>query len=159
MCFHLKICVIILFSFSMFPLEDFDVFWIFLLLFIISDMVFGKDFPTFLWPNKTQGRQYNPSFYRPRITNSWKLFKPNKPKGLFSFLKVEIFGWFTHIVIKEHSSGLVMSGMALYHAQYKHTKFVWIICLGINKLSVFLPLSTFCSEFCFNFNEGTEIFL
>ena len=36
------------------------------------------------------------------------------------------------LVIREHSSGSVVSSMALYYAQYKHTKLGWSSCLGIN---------------------------
>ena len=58
MCIHLKIYETIFLSFCVFPLKHFDVFWMFLLLSAIFDMFFCKDFPTFLWPNKTQGSQY-----------------------------------------------------------------------------------------------------
>ena len=57
MCIHLKIYETIFAPFCVFPLKHFDVFWMFLLLLTNFDMVPCKDFPTFLWPNKTQGRQ------------------------------------------------------------------------------------------------------
>ena len=33
----------------------------------------------------------------PRITNPWKLIKPDKPKGPLSFYEVKIFRCFIHI--------------------------------------------------------------
>ena len=57
MCTHLKISEIIFASFYVFLLEHFDVFLMFLMLFVIFEMPFCKCFPTFLWPNKTQGRK------------------------------------------------------------------------------------------------------
>ena len=57
----------------------------------------------------------------PRLTNSWKFLKPNKSKGLLSFWEVKILGWFTNTGY-EKTQKSVVSDMALYYAQYKHTK-------------------------------------
>ena len=51
----------------------------------------------------------------------WKLFKPNKLKGLFSFW---FLGGLHTLVIRERSSGSVVSDMALYYAQYRHTEVI-----------------------------------
>ena len=71
----------------------------FLLLLAMSSMVFCKDFPGWSFPHfygqikqKTGNiGSINPS----RITNAWKIFEPNKPKGQPSFWEVKILGWFT----------------------------------------------------------------
>ena len=55
------------------------------------------DFPSYLWPCTRKGIG---SILPPRITNSWKLFKPTKPKNLLSLLEFKIFVEFTHIDYK-----------------------------------------------------------
>ena len=87
---------IIFVSFCVFLLESFDVFWIFLLLFSMLIWFFVKISPHFYNQIK-QG-----SFILPkRITNPCTLFNPNKPKGLFNFCEVKIFGCVTHISVQD----------------------------------------------------------
>ena len=87
---------IIFVSFCVFLLESFDVFWIFLLLFSMLIWFFIKISPHFYNQIK-QG-----SFILPkRITNPCTLFNPNKPKGLFNFCEVKIFGCVTHISVQD----------------------------------------------------------
>ena len=50
-------------------------------------------------------------------------------KGWTATEKSNFLGGLPTLVIREHSLGSVM---ALYYAQYKHTKFGWGSCLGIN---------------------------
>ena len=88
-----KIYEIIFVSFCLFPLEHFDFFLMFLLLFAMFDTRFSHIFRT-----KQNTRQAIGSILPPRIANSWKLLKRNKPKGLLNFWEVKICGWFTHIV-------------------------------------------------------------
>ena len=42
------------------------------------------------------------------IKNLWKLFKPNKSKGLLIFLEVKSLGGLNKLVIREHSLGSVI---------------------------------------------------
>ena len=87
---------IIFVSFCVFLLESFDVFWIFLLLFSMLIWFFVKISPHFYNQIK-QG-----SFILPkRITKPGTLFNPNKPKGLFNFCEVKIFGCVTHISVQD----------------------------------------------------------
>ena len=87
---------IIFVSFCVFLLESFDVFWIFLLLFSMLIWFYVKISPHFYNQIK-QG-----SFILPkRITNPCTLFNPNKPKGLFNFCEVKIFGCVTHISVQD----------------------------------------------------------
>ena len=63
---------------------------------------------------------YSPTNNNKTMETLQTIFMPNFLGGLHM------------LVIREHSSGSVVSGMALYYAQYKHTKFKWRSCLGIN---------------------------
>ena len=140
---------IIFVSFCVFLLESFDVFWIFLLLFSMLIWFFIKISPHFYNQIK-QG-----SFILPkRITNPCTLFNPNKPKGLFNFCEVKIFGCVTHISVQDQFRiscvwhGFIFCTIKTYKISMK--------VLDWNKVSF---SSTFCSEFCSNFSETTEIFL
>ena len=123
MCIPLKICEIVFVSFCVFLLEHFDIFCMFLLMLAIIGMViwfFIKTFAHFYEQIKT--RQIISFIISPRATNPQKLSKLNKPKELFSFWEVKIFGWFTHYGYKRSQFRIsYVSGMALYYTQYIHT--------------------------------------
>ena len=150
---------IIFVSFCVFLLESFDVFWIFLLLFSMLIWFFVKISPHFYNQIK-QG-----SFILPkRITNPCTLFNPNKPKGLFNFCEVKIFGCVTHSSVQDQFRiscvwhGFIFCTIKTYKISMK--------VLDWNKFNYFCVdtlcfsfSSTFCSEFCSNFSETTEVFL
>ena len=120
MCIHLKIYEITFVSFCVFPLNYFDFFKCFycflLMLSLLSLIFFVKIFPCFYDQVKHKVQTIG-SILPPRIANRWKLFKPNKTEGLVIFWEVKMFGWFTRMVIREHSSGSACSYMALYYTQ------------------------------------------
>ena len=125
-CISLKIYETIFASFCVLLMEHFDFFLMILLLFAVFDMVFCKDFPTFLWTNKT--RQAVGSILPPKITSLWKLFKLNTPTGLLSSWEVKTFGWFTHIGYKrtQFRVSFVWHGFILCTI-YKHKKYGWFL--------------------------------
>ena len=104
MCIHLKIYVTIIYSFSEFLLENFDIFkcfysyWCCLIKFFLKHFQ-GRTSHIFKTkkPKKTEDRQYIGSIVPSRITNSCKRFKPNKPKEQLSFQKDKNFGQFSII--------------------------------------------------------------
>ena len=97
---HLKIYKTIFACFCVFPLEHFDIFWMFLLLFAIFNIYgFFKTFPLFYDQIKHKGG--NRLYSLTKNNKPWKLFKPNKREGLLSFWEFKILGWFTHIVYKK----------------------------------------------------------
>ena len=55
-------------------------------------------------------------FYHPNNNN--KFMENLEAKQLDNFWEVKIFGWFTHIGLREHISGSVEFVMALCYAQY-----------------------------------------
>ena len=86
-------------SFCVFLLEHFDVFECFYYSFSCMIWYFVKIFLHFYEQIK---HKVGNRFYPPitKITKPWKLFKPNKVKGLLNFWEVKVFGWFTHIGCK-----------------------------------------------------------
>ena len=55
-----------------------------------------------------------------QITNPWKIFELNKPKGCSTSGKSKLLSDLHIWVIKEYSSRAVVSDMDLYYEQYKH---------------------------------------
>ena len=92
MCIHLKIYVIIIYSFSVFLLKNFDFFKCFYCYWRCLIRFFSKSFQartSHIFKTKKpqkSTRQTIHRFHRPiRKTNSCKRFKPNKPKEQLSF--------------------------------------------------------------------------
>ena len=90
MCFHLKVYAILFNSFCVFLLEHVNVFWIFLLLLAIKG--------TTIIQNKTEDRQSATSSNWARLTNPWKLFKPNKITRQLSFWEFKINNWLSTLI-------------------------------------------------------------
>ena len=89
MCFHLKIYVMLFNSFCVFLLEHIDAFWMFLQLPAIKNNTIIQ--------NKEEDRISVTSSSWARLTNAWKLFKPNKPTRQLSFWEFKILRLFTII--------------------------------------------------------------
>ena len=91
MCFRLKIYVILFNSFCVFLSEHIDAFWMFLLLPAIKNKTIIQ--------NKTEDRQSGRSSSWARLTNPWKLFKPNKPTRQLSFWEFRFWGGLQLLII------------------------------------------------------------
>ena len=101
-----------------------------------SIWIFVKIFPYFY--EQIKRRQAIGSILPPRITSPWKHFKSNKPKGLRSFWKVKILGWFIHI--GEHVQQLCLKWL---YITLNITYEIWMKVLLRNELNDFC-LETLC---------------
>ena len=107
MCIHLQVSTI------------FNSFCVFLLIWILQKY---SELP-FLWPNKTEDKQYVPSYHWTRITNPSKLFEPNKPKGNLSFSEVKILGQFTVISLQLFT--IIDLQLSIYNHRFTITYNYW----------------------------------
>ena len=74
--------------------------WMFLQLLSLCNIVFVQI--------KRKASNIIGSILASAIKNLWKLFKPNKSKGLLIFLEVKSLGGLNKFVIREHSLGSVI---------------------------------------------------
>ena len=119
MCIKLKIYEILFVSVCVFPLEHFDVsLMLYRLLYSIS--FFVKIFFRFYDQIKHKTGEKD-SIIPTRKTNPWNSSNQTSLKGCSVSGKSKLLVCLHTLVIIEHSSGSVVSGLVLHYAKYKHT--------------------------------------
>ena len=119
MCIKLKIYEILFVSVCVFPLEHFDVsLMLYRLLYSIS--FFVKIFFRFYDQIKHKTGEKD-SIIPTRKTNPWNSSNQTSLKGCSVSGKSKLLVGLNTLVIIEHSSGSVVSGLVLHYAKYKHT--------------------------------------
>ena len=119
MCIKLKIYEILFVSVCVFPLEHFDVsLMLYRLLYSIS--FFVKIFFRFYDQIKHKTGEKD-SIIPTRKTNPWNSSNQTSLKGCSVSGKSKLLVGLHTLVIIEHSSGSVVSGLVLHYAKYKHT--------------------------------------